>query len=114
VVRSRDGGALHEEDARSPRPLDHAHRARADRRRLVSQPLWIDRQKCLLLTHTGTLFSIFRPRVRAAALRPIGSYLTEAIESELCAEGLPSDTVAELSLTRGDWPGPRVAARSAT
>jgi hypothetical protein len=58
--------------------------------------LWIDRQKCLLLTHRGTLFSIFRPRVRVAALRPIGSYLTEAIEAELCAEGLPSDTFTEL------------------
>jgi len=58
--------------------------------------LWIDRQKCLLLTHTGTLFSIFRPRVRVAALRPIGLYLTEAIEAELRAEGLPSDTFAEL------------------
>jgi hypothetical protein len=56
----------------------------------------IDRQKCLLLTHSGTLFSIFRPRVRAAELRPIGPYLTEAIEAELRAEGLPSDTFAEL------------------
>jgi hypothetical protein len=59
--------------------------------------LWIDRQKCLLLTHAATLFSIFRPRVRVAELRPVGPYLTEAIETELCAEGLPSDTFAELA-----------------
>ena len=24
--------------------------------------LWLDRQKCLLLTHAGTLFSVFLPR----------------------------------------------------
>jgi len=30
--------------------------------------LWLDRRKCLLLTHAGTLFSIFRADVRNAPL----------------------------------------------
>jgi len=58
--------------------------------------LWIDRQKCILLTHADTLFSIFRARVRSADLRPIGSYLVAAVESELRAENLPTDTFSKL------------------
>jgi hypothetical protein len=58
--------------------------------------VWIERQKCLLLTHSGTLFSVFRTGVRAADLRPLGDYLIGAIEAELGAEGLPADTLAEL------------------
>ena len=58
--------------------------------------LWIDRQKCLLLTHTGTLFSVFRAGVRRADLRPIGNYLVAAVESELRAENLPTDTFSQL------------------
>jgi len=58
--------------------------------------LWIDRQKCLLLTHAGTLFSVFRVGIRSADLRPIGNYLVAAIETELRAESLPVDAFAEL------------------
>jgi hypothetical protein len=58
--------------------------------------LWIDRQKCLLLTHTGTLFSVFRAGVRSADLRPLGTYLVDAIETELREEHLPTDTFSEL------------------
>jgi hypothetical protein len=58
--------------------------------------LWIARQKCLLLTHAGTLFSVFRAGVRSADLRPLGSYLVAAIETELSAESLPTDTFSEL------------------
>jgi hypothetical protein len=58
--------------------------------------LWIERQKCLLLTHAGTLFSVFRAGVRVDNLRPLGNYLVEAIESELRAEGLASDALSEL------------------
>ena len=54
--------------------------------------LWIDRRKCLLLTHTGTLFSVFLADIRSADVRPLGAYLAEAIESELSAEQLPIDT----------------------
>src|SRR6266536_6724595 len=58
--------------------------------------VWIERQKCLLLTHTGTLFSVFRAGVRVADLRPLGNYLADAIETELRAEGLPTDTFSPL------------------
>ena len=34
--------------------------------------LWLERRKCLLFTHAGTLFSAFVGDVRAADLRPIG------------------------------------------
>ena len=60
--------------------------------------LWIARQKCILLTHAGTLFSVFRAGVRSADLRPIGTYLVAAIETELRAESLPTDTFSELEL----------------
>jgi hypothetical protein len=51
--------------------------------------LWIDRRKCLLLTHAGTLFSVFRADVRTAELRPLGPYLATAVQAELFAERLP-------------------------
>jgi hypothetical protein len=54
--------------------------------------LWIDRRKCLLLTHTGTLFSVFRAGVHSADLRPVAPYLLAAIRTELRAEHLPADT----------------------
>jgi hypothetical protein len=54
--------------------------------------VWIERQKCLLLTHAGTLFSVFRAGVHVADLRPLGTYLVDAIEAELRAEALPADT----------------------
>src|SRR6266702_2051500 len=58
--------------------------------------LWIERQKCLLLTHTGTLFSLFRVGVHVGDLRPLGTYLIDAIESELGAERLPAHTFSYL------------------
>ena len=58
--------------------------------------LWIDRQKCILVTHAGTLFSVFRAGVRSADLRPIGDYLVAAIEIELRAESLPTVTFPKL------------------
>jgi hypothetical protein len=45
--------------------------------------VWIERQKCLLLTHTGTLFTVFRVGVHVADLRSLGDYLVDAIEAEL-------------------------------
>src|SRR6266511_4525579 len=58
--------------------------------------LWIARQKCILLTHAGTLFSVLRAGVRSADFRPLGVYLVAAIETELRAESLPTDTFSEL------------------
>ncbi len=34
--------------------------------------LWFDRRKCLLLTHVGTLFTIFEVDVSASDLRSTG------------------------------------------
>ena len=58
--------------------------------------VWIERRKCLLLTHPGTLFSLFRAGVRVADLRPLGTYVVEAIATELRTEGLPAETFSRL------------------
>jgi hypothetical protein len=58
--------------------------------------VWIDRRKCLLVTHAGTLFSVFMPNVTAAGLRPIGPPVVSAIQAALQAEGLPVDTLGDL------------------
>ena len=58
--------------------------------------LWIDRRKCLLLIHAGTLFPVFRADVRSAELRPPGPYLVAAVQAELSAERLPPDTFGPL------------------
>jgi hypothetical protein len=39
--------------------------------------LWLDRRKCLLLVHSETLFPVFVTDVRAADLRPLGSFIIE-------------------------------------
>jgi hypothetical protein len=72
--------------------------------------VWIERQKCLLLTHAGTLFSVFRGAIHVADLRPLGDYLVDAIEAELRAEGLPADTFSELE--RHDLRLAKTASRS--
>lgn len=51
--------------------------------------VWLDRRKCLLVTHAGTLFPVFVADVRAAGLRPPGPYVVRIIEAELASEGLP-------------------------
>ena len=76
--------------------------------------LWINRQKCILLTHAGTLFSVFRAGVRRADLRPIGNYLVAAVESELRAENLPPTRSRSSSPTVFSSPRPRAAAPSAS
>jgi hypothetical protein len=72
--------------------------------------LWIERQKCLLLTHSGTLFSVFRAGIRIAELRPLGNYVVQAIETELRAEQLPADTFSQLD--PGDVRIAKTASRS--
>jgi hypothetical protein len=58
--------------------------------------LWVDRKKCLLLTHAGTLFSVFVPGVLKADLRPIGPYIVNVIEAGLRSESLPADALGRL------------------
>lgn len=58
--------------------------------------VWVDRRKCLLITHAGTLFSVFVPNVTAAGLRPIGPCVVAAIQTALRIEGLPIEILGEL------------------
>ena len=59
--------------------------------------LWLDRRKCLLFTHAGTLFSVFLAGVRKPDLSPIGPYVVKVIEAELRSESLPPDTFGQLN-----------------
>lgn len=45
--------------------------------------MWFNHRKCLLLTHSATLFSIFEADVRAADLRATGRFLTHLIGREV-------------------------------
>lgn len=58
--------------------------------------LWVDGKKCLLLTHAGTLFSVFVAEVRKADLLPFGSFVVEVVAAELRAERLPADALGAL------------------
>lgn len=58
--------------------------------------LWFDGRKCLLLAHTGTLFSALIADIRTADLRPIGPFVVQRIEAELRAEQLPADALGQL------------------
>ena len=60
--------------------------------------LWLDRRKCLLLAHAGTLFAVFVADVRKADLLPLGSLAVRLIQRELRVEGLPLDTFGDLDL----------------
>jgi len=62
--------------------------------------LLIERRKCLLVTHAGTLFSIFAPDVRAAQLRPLGPFVVGRIVAQLDAEGLSERALGELDGAR--------------
>ena len=58
--------------------------------------LRIGGRKCLLLTHAGTLFTIFQPDVQAAQLRDTGPLVTGLIGRELAREGLGQGTFGDL------------------
>src|SRR2546422_11754533 len=62
--------------------------------------MWIERRKCLLLTHAGTLFPVFVADVRKADITPIGPYIVALVEEHLRSEGLAVDTFGPLD--RGD------------
>ncbi|MGP4018818.1 DUF6933 domain-containing protein [Saccharopolyspora sp. 5N708] len=63
--------------------------------------IWVQRRKCLLLTHAGTLFSPFVPDATVAELRPVGPFVVSAIEGTLRSEGLPPDALARQNVTVG-------------
>jgi hypothetical protein len=58
--------------------------------------LWLDRRKCLLITHAGTLFSLFAADIRVTDLRPFERRIVALLEDALLEEGLPSDTLGRL------------------
>jgi hypothetical protein len=58
--------------------------------------IWVEGRKCLLVTHAGTLFTVFVPDVRAADLRPLGPFLVERIHAALAMEGLPPEALGRL------------------
>lgn len=72
--------------------------------------LWIERRKCLLLTHAGTLFPIFAADVRKTEITPVGPYVVALIEEQLSSEGLPAHTLGRLGV--GDVQLAKTASRS--
>jgi len=58
--------------------------------------LWIERRKCLLLTHAGTLFPVFVADVRKADLRPLGPYVVSLVEEHLRSEVLAANALGRL------------------
>ena len=62
--------------------------------------LWVERRKCLLLAHAGTLFSAFVPDVRKSDVDPIGTFVAGVIREQLRSEGLPEDLFGSLREVR--------------
>lgn len=58
--------------------------------------LWIERRKCLLLTHAATVFSVFVPDIAVAELRPPGPLVVARIQEALRAEDLPVTALGRL------------------
>ncbi len=59
--------------------------------------IWLDRRKCLLLVHAGTLFSVFVPDARKSGLVPVGPSVVALIHRELETESLPLDRLGILN-----------------
>jgi len=74
--------------------------------------LWLDRRKCLLLAHAGTLFSVFVPGVRKAELHPIGEVVVRLIQHELEAERLAPNSLGRSMAATFNWRRPPAAACS--
>ncbi|HEX9377149.1 MAG TPA: hypothetical protein VGB19_13030 [Actinomycetota bacterium] len=62
--------------------------------------LWVERRKCLLLAHAGTLFSAFIPDVRKSEVDPIGPFVAVVIREHLRSEGLSEDLFGPLEEVR--------------
>ena len=77
--------------------------------RLVDEPageddwyanlLWIERRKCLLLTHAGTLFPVFVADVRKRDVTDLGVLVADRVAAALADERLPSDLLGPLDPT---------------
>ena len=60
---------------------------------------WIDRRKCLLLMHGGTMLAVLVPDVRKADLTPLGPFLVRHIQAALLNERLPPSTLGAVDAT---------------
>jgi len=69
-----------------------------------------DRRKCPLLTHAGTLFTMFEADVRAAELRDTYGLVTGLIGRELAREACPPPPSARWKRRSCSWPEPQTAA----
>lgn len=58
--------------------------------------LWLDRRRCLLLTHAGTLFPVLIANVRKSDLNSPGQLIVARIQAALAEESLPSDLLGPL------------------
>ena len=58
--------------------------------------IWLDRRKCLLLTHAGTLFPLFVADLLAADLRQLGAVLERNARVALYDERLPVEALGDL------------------
>ena len=58
--------------------------------------LWLDRRKCLLIGHAGTLFSLFVADIRVGDLRPFARRIVDLLTAALLEEGLPIDALGRL------------------
>jgi hypothetical protein len=76
----------------APRPVDLP----ASDEDWYANLLWIDRRKCLLSMHAGTLYPVFVGDVRAADLGRLGALLVGEVETALEQERLPLDALGRL------------------
>ena len=58
--------------------------------------LWLDQRKCLLITHAGSLFSLFVADIRLSDLRPFERCIAGLLMGALVEEGLPIDALGRL------------------
>ncbi|MFN2462274.1 MAG: hypothetical protein ABR573_00035 [Candidatus Dormibacteria bacterium] len=72
--------------------------------------VYLERRKCLLITHAGSLFTVFAADVRKADLIPFGNFVSLAIQRELKSEALAADTFGNMD--QADWRLAKTASRS--
>lgn len=58
--------------------------------------IWIERRKCLLITHAPTLFAVFVPDVLKSDLTPMSDFIARHVRLALLEEGLPPETFGVL------------------
>jgi len=62
----------------------------------VCNLLWVDRRKCLLFAHAGTLLPLFVADIRVSDLRPFERRIVDLLAAALLEEGLPVNVLGRL------------------